>query len=243
VNINSTSFLFEEGKFRLIPYVNMGLVMGLGRSGVAKVSDVAVEVSPYLSSLGLRHHALMNSCPKHMQLDVHEQFLRQNAVALKSVRVPWYIPESLGGIGLKPLVAYDYGDGDIDNLSRRYLRTSSGHICGPTRLDVAIASGLRDRGYKSISVGRIPSQQPIRSRPVWQSVVRAQWAAGRSVSLSEEDETFMDLATYYLTPSLVAVALDSETRVSMVRRNERAWQYLLGLFGSTPREGEDLFLD
>jgi len=243
VNINSTSFLFENPKFVHIPYANMGLVYGLGRSGQSKVADVAVEVGPYLSSLGLRHHALLEMCPESMRLKVHEQFLLRNADALKSVRVPWYIPESLGGMGLKPLVSYDYGDGDVDSIRRRYFRTSTGHRCGPSRTDVTIASVFRDRGYRTISVGRIPSQQPIRSRPVWQSVVRRQWGGGRSVQLSEADEVFMDLACYYLTPSLVAVELDKETRVSMVRRNERAWSYLYAQMGTYLDKGDDLFLD
>jgi len=243
-NINSTSFLCDaQNNFTQISYVNMGLVMGLGRSGSSKVTDVAVEDNPYLKSLGSRHNALMNSCPPDMRLSVHEEFLKQNAKALRAVRVPWYIPESMGGIGLQPLFSTVYGE-DVDTpLERRYLVTSSGHKCGPSRVDVAIAEGLAAKRYRTISVGKIPSQQPIQARSVWQSVVRTQWGQGRGVLLSEDDETFMDLATYYLTPSLVAKELDSETRLSMVRRNERAWVYLSAQMDSYPRRGEDLFLD
>lgn len=106
-NINSTSYEFRTGKFKLIPYVNMGLVMGLGRSGVEKV-DVSVATqdydNPFVKSLGARHHALIESCPVHLRMAVHELFLQHNAETLKHTRVPWYVPESLGGVGLKPLI-------------------------------------------------------------------------------------------------------------------------------------------
>jgi len=244
LNINSTSFLFENETFRLIPYVNMGLVMGLGRSGGKQdVTNIAMEYTPYLTSIGARHHALLNLAPPGKVLAAHEQFLRQNAETLKLAKVPWYIPESLGGVGLKPIVLYNFGDGDVDNVTRRYARTSTGHVCGPSPADVRAAEVIVERRYASITPRRIPSQQPIRARSVWQSVVKLAWPRKRVV-MSQEDETFMDLSTYYLTPSLVASGLDQETRVSMIRRNERAWTSLMAHMTDFPSERcGDLFLD
>jgi hypothetical protein len=250
VNINSTSYLVEDESFRLIPYVNMGLVMGLGRSGSSKVTapvGVSDDYSPYVKSLGARHHQLIESCPPSMQLEVHELFLQHNAESLKSVRVPWYIPESLGGIGLKPLIRdhWSYGQ-DVEDVSVRqeYLVTSTGHICGPSRLDVVIAETFARRGYKTFSVQRIPSSQPIQSRTVWLNALRGLVPRGQHVLMSESDESFMDMAAYYISPSLVAKELDVSKRFAAIRRNERAWQSILGQFtDSSLFKGEPLFLD
>jgi hypothetical protein len=250
VNINSTSYLVEGESFRLIPYVNMGLVMGLGRSGSAKVTSevgIADDYSPYLKSLGARHHQLIESCPPDLILEVHELFLQHNAESLKSVRVPWYIPESLGGIGLKPLIRKLYSLAeDLDNSSVKmeYLVTSTGHVCGPSRLDVVIAETFASRGYKTYSVKRIPSSQPIQSRLVWLRALRGMFPSSVHVLMSEADESFMDLAAYYISPSLVAKELEATHRVAAIRRNERAWQSILSQFtDSSLYRGESLFLD
>jgi hypothetical protein len=245
-NINSTSYEWKLGKFQLIPYVNMGLVMGLGRSGVEKV-DVSVATqdhdNPFVKSLGARHHALIESCPVHLRMAVHELFLQHNAETLKHTRVPWYVPESLGGVGLKPLIVESFGSGDVDEYHRSYARTSTGHVCGPSRLDVVIAWALEDRAYRSISVKKVPSAQPIQARPVWQKPIRDILPRRQDAVMSQEDESFMDLSTYYLTPSLVAVELGTSTRMEVVRRNERAWVSLLALNDDFSSKGEDLFLE
>jgi len=244
-NINSTSYEYKSGRFVLIPYPNMGLVMGLGRSG-GKV-DIGVATleseNPFVKSIGARHHALLESCPESMQMQVHELFLLHNAGTLKLTRVPWYVPESLGGVGLKPLIVYDYGDGDVDNLKKSYARTSTGHVCGPSRLDVVICWGLLSRTYRSISVKKVPSSQPIQARPVWQQHVRETFSLRADAVMSLEDESFMDMSTYYLTPSAVAVELGASTRMEVIRRNERAWTSLLDLNTDFSSRGVDLFLE
>jgi hypothetical protein len=243
-NINSTSYDYKLGSFELVPYPNMGLIMGLGRSGgkTDVRDDVANYDNPFVKSLGSRHHALLESCPESMRLRVHELFLLHNSETLSKTRVPWYIPESLGGVGLKPLIVYDFGDGDIDSLSRRYAVTSTGHVCGPSRLDVGIAWSFMDfRG--SFGVRKVPSAQPIQARPVWQSPLKELLGSGRRMVMSESDESFMDLSTYYMTPSLVAVELGDSTRFEVIRRNERAWESKLDLMSDYSSTGEDLFLD
>jgi len=245
-NINSTSYEFRSGNFKLIPYVNMGLVMGLGRSGVEKVSVGQAEVdydNPFVKSIGARHHALIESCPVDLRLAVHELFLLHNAGTLKNTRVPWYVPESLGGVGLKPILVESFGSGDVDEYRFQYAETSTGHRCGPSRLDVMIAWAFMDRAYRTFSVKKVPTAQPIRARPVWQQPVREVIPRKADAVMSQADESFMDLATYYMTPSLVAQELDSSTRMEVVRRNERAWTSALALNDDFSSKGEDLFLE
>jgi hypothetical protein len=117
LEINSTIFLSgpehlhgiqqinEHGKliirdcpFTLIPYVNFGLLRGLKRSGGAVgLNDLADPKE----TLGARYRELLRNCPSHLKPKVHGMFINYHMDVLKSTRVPWYIPEWLGGLGLE----------------------------------------------------------------------------------------------------------------------------------------------
>jgi hypothetical protein len=240
-NINSTSYLYENNKFNLVPYVNMGLAKGLTRSG-GPIGRKDVFNNQDGATLGAKHHSLMDSCPRHLMLAVHELFLKENARTLKSLRLPWYIPESLGGVGLQPIIEHHYGlHGDIDDFKRRYVVTRSGHKCGPSRLDVRIARSFKDRVHREFSVGRIPTAQPIQARTIWQKQIN-RFVNLKHVQLEDSDKAFLDLSTFYLTPSLVTKQISSSVAQERLRSNERAWTYITGLFEDPPL-GEDLFLD
>jgi len=245
-NINSTSFLFINEKFSLVKYVNMGLLMGLGRSG-GKVSFIRsqaqndYENSPFSMSIGARHHALMDSCPRNLRVQVHEQFLKHNADKLKEAHVPWYIPESLGGVGLKPLIRY-VGD-NIDETVRSYCVTSTGHVCGPSRVDVFCAYGLHDRVHKEFSVGKVPTYQPVQTRSIWQASVKRLDVYRSRVKISESDAGFLDTSTFYLVPSAVMKSLKYETVVSRIHTNQRVWASILKLHNDFSPSGDQLFLD
>jgi hypothetical protein len=244
VNINSTSYNYINEEFVLIPYVNMGLVMGMTRSGGKQTSTSLVDRSyenPWSSSIGSKHHALLDNCPPDKVLATHELFLKHNADTLKSFAVPWYIPEWLGGVGLKPLIRVSYGENVDDPLVRTYLRTSTGHRCGPSRLDVAIAESFATRRNREFSVKKVPTSQPIQARSVWQKFVNAKFAGRQHVVMDESDETFLDLSTYYMTPSLVAKKLEDSSVFEAVHRNKRAWSSMLGLMSDYSSSGEDLF--
>jgi hypothetical protein len=256
VNINSTSFdLLPSGKFHLIPYVNMGLVNGMTRSGGFAAGStinkdlIVASLDPHIPTIGARHHSLIKSCPYAMRLRVHSMFLKKNSEFLKDIYVPWYIPEKLGGLGLMPLVNYDY-EGDIDSgtryldSSRSYKITHTGHVCGPSRRDVIIAWSIRDRSIRtSFPTGMIPSSQPIQARPVWHTRFRAFNTKLSHVKVVDTDATFMDLSTYYLTSSLVMSKLTESSRIDAYKRNERAWVSLSLLMEGVNPSGIALFLD
>jgi hypothetical protein len=240
-NINSTSFILSNGKFELIPYVNMGLVEGLGRSSASGVQDV-VDNTKYSLSLGARHHDLLNSCPKDMRLAVHELFLRKNAKILKVSPLPWYIPEKLGGIGLQPLVVVTPSE-DIDEpIIKSYEKTSTGHKCGPSRRDVMIAYSLIDKIHKSFRVKLVPTLQPIQARAIWQKAFFKNIKDRSIVEVNDSQSGFLDMATYYLTPTRVMVESDLEESMAILRHNERCWSCLSSIMGDLP-EGADLFLN
>jgi hypothetical protein len=250
-NINSTSFLVKDNEFSHVKYVNMGLLMGLTRSGGKKssVHDVfgAGKSSSYENnfeaiSLGARHHALIESCPFNLRLRVHESFLRHNEEILKNSHLPWYVPESLGGVGLKPIIAYVSDNGDFDNIVKSYMVTSTGHVCGPDRRDVAVANALRDRVHKQMSVGKVPSLQPVQTRSIWQPSVSRLDVRGRRTQISERDAAFLDLSTMYLFPSAVMKVSDESNRSERLHTNQRVWASLLKLHEDFSLLGDQLFL-
>jgi len=241
MNINSTSYELIEGKFVLLPYVNMGLIYGQTRSGPAIHRKAVADNTGEELSLGARHHKLIELCPENLIPEVHKLFLKSNWKILSKVKIPWYIPETLGGVGLSPLYTYTYTE-DITETGRNYLRLSNGHVCGPSRLDVRIALSFLDKIQKSFVVKRVPTQQPIQARSVWQTRMFRNEHRAR-IELKESDATFMDLATYYLTPSLVMQKISEEKVLAQLHHNERAWVSITGLFTDSSFRGEDLFLD
>jgi len=216
----------------------MGLVLGLGRSSAIGLRDIALETR-FGSTVGARHHALLNSCPSDMILAVHELFLRRNSDLLKAVHLPWYIPEQLGGVGLKPLIT-EIIPWDVDEPTiRSYNLTSTGHKCGPSRSDVMIAFSLIDHRHREFHCRSIPTSQPVQARSIWQ---QAFFNSKRSKSEVEDSESsFLDLATYYLTPSRVMRETTLEESLAVLRHNERCWTSLSLIMGDLS-EGIDLFL-
>jgi len=241
LNINSTSFVFNGKNFEHIPYVNMGLVTGQKRSNSVKSSQDVFDGDDG-STLGAKHRELMNSCPPELQLAVHEQFLKYNSETLKSLHgIPWYVPELLGGVGLFPLVNYKFPEeGYLEDVIRSYKITSTGHKCGPTKVDVMIAYAIKDKRFdKSLRVGKVKTSQPIQARPVWSSVVNRKTESG---ALDSNEEAFLDLSTFYTNPSEVAVVLDDKARLETLRRNERVWSHLHKVLEIKPDHKKDYFL-
>ena len=220
-NINSTSFLFRNNEAKLIPDVNMGLVLGLGRSSSISSKDVFDPDSGL--TIGARHRELIKSCPFELRLAVHELFLRRNSSVLTSLRaIPWYVSESLGGVGLAPI--YDI-IGEVDEAVLVFKTLPSGHTCGPSDTDLALVRDLRN--YKGgVTVGKVPTNQPIQARPVWSSVVRSHYGQYGKVELDSRTETFLDLSTYLTSPSAVTAKIDASHRLEVLRRNERVWSSL-----------------
>jgi len=83
--------------FKEVQYVNLGLLFGLKRSG-GKVSEADVGVET--GSLGARARDLLRFCPPQLHERVLSAFIHSHQELLRSSRVPWFLPESLGGLGL-----------------------------------------------------------------------------------------------------------------------------------------------
>jgi len=147
-NINSTSFEYYpdgwEGylcdredfgvvhrvprvrHYRLIPYVNMGLLYGLKRSGGAVGG---ADVGDRYSSVGARASALLSLSPEGLRKKVYTMFLAKNwkrLTAMSCGRVPWFLPTGLGGLGL-PALELPSGRGVPSDLDLRLARKIHDH--------------------------------------------------------------------------------------------------------------------
>jgi len=98
LNINSTLYSCRPFEYRLIKYVNMGLVNGMTRSGQQSTKfDTFVDSN---ASLGAKHRELKRLTPEELWPQVSKRFIKKNRKVLDDLHVPWFIPEHLGGVGL-----------------------------------------------------------------------------------------------------------------------------------------------
>jgi len=116
----------RESRFKAVGFVNLGLVYGLKRSGTERVGaeDVARSEGAYQPSAGARAQDLVETSPERLRDRVMREYIRQNRLWLDQVRVPWYMPRWLGGVGLPS-----------------WFR-ENGTLVGPTSLDLRKAKSI-----------------------------------------------------------------------------------------------------
>jgi len=219
VNINSTSYEWcpETRLFRLIPYVNMGLVYGYQRSTILKdSSQLADDVDERVGTIGARHRALMASCPYHLRVAVHKAYLEHNRALLELFgSIPWYVDEEWGGVGLAPVTDPAW-DGDLD---------SPQYLFGPMPWEVAAVNDMRDYPHR-FSPRHMPHDAPIQVRSTWTNLLPFRsLVGGQQYDMSEDDIGLLDVSTYYAAPSLVGRAMKSY-RLPVLRANQRVWRSL-----------------
>jgi len=135
LNMNSTTFNFHpegwegylvarkgEGTvsrrlrhFQLVRYVNLGLLLGLTRSGGS--ASLVSEASDG-RTFGTRARELLSSAPSWMADRLLGQFIHMNKTTLKAFNLPWFIPEALGGVGLPTTYHFQPRDQDL-RLARK----------------------------------------------------------------------------------------------------------------------------
>jgi len=233
LNINSTSYTFRDGRFLLAPYVNLGLLYGMQRSGGERTArqskHAALEkpnFDPRALSLGARHRILLASCPERLIPSVHQAFLAINRDLLSLFQdLPWYIPEEFCGLGLEPVKTYRLTD-DVDTSSVTYKY-------GPSPRDVAVAEYISEHPESNFAT-RMPTDAPIQIRKVWTTLIpfnpRPQFVR-RDVKdfrtqlfdMSEDDIGFLDVATYYIAPTLVKMQIKKDP-FAVLHKNQQVWR-------------------
>lgn len=81
-----------------VPFVNMGLLLGFTRAG-GSFGKKDLGALTYASRLD----DLLDTCPAFIRTAIHRRFFVENRKELESTRLPWFMPEWLGGLGLRPI--------------------------------------------------------------------------------------------------------------------------------------------
>lgn len=87
----------RETFLRMVKYVNLGLLTGIKRSG-GKVG--LGDQADAHNSLAVRSKELLRLAPDRLRTAVMREFIREHKELLVRTRLPWYMPEWLGGVGL-----------------------------------------------------------------------------------------------------------------------------------------------
>jgi hypothetical protein len=195
--------VFRMNPFRLIKYVNFGLLYGMKRSG-GKLTQADV-FSP-LNSMGSRHRELFRLCPSSSWDDVHQAFLNNHRDLLKQMgSIPFYLPEWLGGLGL---------------------------VGTPSSRDVHLAFGALSN-WKNLKLRptRFLEKMPWRVRQCAQRYLPTQKT--RMLTRLEKTETtrvmgLLSIATLFDSGLSLSDLYSSETEdgLDAFKVNLRFWQYL-----------------
>jgi len=122
--------------FELVKYVNLGLLFGLKRSGGKTELDTEMGGT----TLGVCAQDLIASSPHYLHETLMSQYLWLNDKVLKTFAVPWFLPESLCGLGLP----------------------SVGRFC-PTKFDLQVARKIAENP----DVFRVPKLRTLVPWKVW----------------------------------------------------------------------------
>jgi hypothetical protein len=90
----------RERNFTKVKFINSGLLQGMNRSSV---QDVEAHIDDPRLNIGAVAHVLVQETPEKVLPVVYDAFLERHKNALKRLRLPWFIPRWLGGLGLPPL--------------------------------------------------------------------------------------------------------------------------------------------
>lgn len=88
------------GFMEWIPRINMGLAVGQGRTTSGKMDQSKVNSWGGLNSISKNAHTLVAECAEQDAVRVFKYYLNKNWTLLKGTRLPWFLPEHLGGLGL-----------------------------------------------------------------------------------------------------------------------------------------------
>jgi len=102
-SINSTTFRLKDGRWELVPQINLGLLEGLDRSG-----GDSNEKDRNPANLGVWQSALLDWAPKDqaVQERLDLLFCRRHRETLQTFNGTWHLPCWAGGLGLHPPLGY-----------------------------------------------------------------------------------------------------------------------------------------
>jgi len=218
----------------LTRYVNLGLMMGLGRSSVLTSTDAVADYG----SLSSRQKELYNLCPDLKQANrpdgsegisirrwVMREFMKRNKALIKDCAgLPFNIPKELGGLGLMGTQSFE----------DRAIATAM--------IEGSIPNAPRPKPFKAVSMTKIhqSARDQLRAAgidpaPFWVLEEEAE-------ELPEDHISELYFWIVYCRPDL-AVASEEKNAISLIRHNKKVWNwYHKRLFkeGASPRAFETI---
>jgi hypothetical protein len=95
--VSKTRTIKREIPFRMTKYVNVGLMFGLKRSGLTVGLN---DQDDPRQNLGTRYREFLRILPNSMREVAHRAFINHHRELLVATRLPWFVPEWIGGVGL-----------------------------------------------------------------------------------------------------------------------------------------------
>lgn len=92
---DQTTLKVRTSRFRRVEYVNMGLLYGKTRS-----SNGSAPIADSSSTIGSRMRAVVGEAPEYTRDRLCANFLARNKSTLIKAKLPWFLPENVGGLGL-----------------------------------------------------------------------------------------------------------------------------------------------
>jgi len=139
--------------FEQTPFINLGLLFGMKRSGEKVGRDAIADTR---DTLGARCRDLISCAPLEVRYPLMQLFIKHHQKLLDSVKVPRYVPEQWGGIGL-PTVA-----------SPAEMLSGEDPKFGPTLLDRKVAQRIGEMPRLPNGQLRYPVGQPLGDAP-WET--------------------------------------------------------------------------
>jgi hypothetical protein len=200
--------------FQQLNFVNFGLVTGMKRSqGVLGADAIAGGKE---DTLGARCRAIMDTAPSGMQERLLKLFIKHHRTALTAFKLPWFIPEWLGGVGLPPIVIVN---DDLEEVG--FVKG-----CGPSDRDLRIARQI-------LLNWKVSHPMLIPAAPSWLIHKRVMTRLPASmISLTEsEEKRFSKLYAELCVSELFSTTSLSDiydenpmsSAVHALRHNERIW--------------------
>lgn len=233
VNINSTNFVLgkkiitddvttldtEVDYLHQVPYINLGLLYGLKRSGG---NLGALDEDLDLGSRQRELFRLAGDLVSHETL--HRIFLKKNASALKLFtenRIPFYIPREYGGIGLQPIGEYQ-----------------------PSRLDKKVVRAMINRMGPQPQPLREPAKLVLHQ--ACQEVVRSAGIDTEpywTLNVAVEDPLKLEpmyLWTMMMIPDLISQHTPENAAMELIRTNRKVWDWYVQRADKLPPPFEEI---
>lgn len=220
-NINSTTFTRTLHSspigekiaiipFKMVKYVNFGLIKGLKRSAIGNGKHGLEDESSKYSNVSARAHELERFTPPNLYKKVFKQFVEHNLKGFHSI--PWFLPRWIGGLGI-PLTFGTPSNIDLRLATRVLLNWKN-----EQPVDLTAPSGWQIR---QLAQKRAPAPF-VTTDPILGTSLKDQYESllGRlGISLLFDSNVSLD--------DLLKQD-DREVTMSKIRHNEKLWRMTKG---------------